>query len=183
MKINYTTNIFSILSTISIFAGMSLLMTVVYAQQGQTGTTIESPQFLAIQHAQSGTISETNSISYSLQLNDLADKTILFSDRPNRIVATQSTQQFIGNWTAGQDSFQVDPPNAALALLTDDQEDDVFEIELSNPVYGQDKKSLRYDFSILGNVTSPTDLPDNLGKSVLVIDSSESEWLLQYSGN
>jgi hypothetical protein len=107
----------------------------------------------------------------------------LFSDRPNRIVATQSTQDFIGNWTAGQDSFQVDPPNAAIVVLTDDQEDDVFEIELSNPVYDQDKKSLRYDFSILGNVTSPSDLPDNLGKSVLVIDSSESEWPLQYSGN
>ena len=113
----------------------------------------------------------------------MADKTILFFDRPNRIVATQSTQEFIGNWTAGQDSFQVDPPNAALVVLTDDQEDDVFEIELFNPVYDHDKKSLIYDFSILVSVTSPSDLPDNLGKSVLVIDSSESEWPLQYSDN
>jgi hypothetical protein len=43
MKINYTTNVFSILSTISIFAGVSLLAAVVYARQGQTGATIESP--------------------------------------------------------------------------------------------------------------------------------------------
>lgn len=183
MKINYTTNIFSILSTISIFAGMSLLMTVVYAQQGQTGTTIESPQFLAIQHAQSGTISDINSTSHILQLNDLADKTILFSDRPNRIVVTETTRDFVGNWTIGEDSFQVDPPNAALVVLTDDQEDDVFEIELFNPTYDDDENAIRYDFSVLGNATSSPDLPPNLGKSVLIIDSSESKWPLQYSGD
>jgi hypothetical protein len=89
-------------------------MTKVFAQQGEKGTNIESPQFLAIQHAQSGTISDINSTSYTLQLNDLADKTILFSDRPNRIVVTETTQDFVGNWTSGEDSFQVDPPNAAL---------------------------------------------------------------------
>ena len=55
-----------------------IYLPMVYAQQGQTATTIEFPQFLAIQHAQSGIISEINSTSYSLQLNDLTDKTILF---------------------------------------------------------------------------------------------------------
>ncbi len=157
-------------------------MTAVFAQQGQTGTNIESPQFLAIQHAQSGTISDINSTSYTLQLNDLAHKTILFSDRPNRIVATETTRDFVGNWTSGEDSFQVDPPNAALVVLTDDQEDDVFEIELFNPTYDEDEKVIRYDFSVLGNATSSPDLPPNLGKSVLIIDSSESKWPLQYSG-
>ncbi|MDW0154635.1 MAG: hypothetical protein QOK68_08525 [Nitrososphaeraceae archaeon] len=43
-------------------------MTEVFAQQGETGTNIESPQFLAIQHAQSGTISDINSTSYILEL-------------------------------------------------------------------------------------------------------------------
>lgn len=55
-----------------------------YAQQGQTETSIEMPQFLAIQYAQSGTISKINSTTFLLQLNDLADKLILFSDRPDR---------------------------------------------------------------------------------------------------
>ncbi len=170
------------LSTISVFVGISLLMTEVFAQQGETGTNIESPQFLAIQHAQSGTISDINSTSYTLQLNDLADKTILFSDRPNRIVVTETTRDFVGNWTSGEDSFQVDPPNAAL-VVTDDQEDDVFEIELFNPTYDEDENAIRYDFSVLGNATSSPDLPPNLGKSVLIIDSSESKWPLQYSGD
>ena len=170
------------LSTISVFVGISLLMTEVFAQQGETGTNIESPQFLAIQHAQSGTISDINSTSYTLQLNDLADKTILFSDRPNRIVVTETTRDFVGNWTSGEDSFQVNPPNAAL-VVTDDQEDDVFEIELFNPTYDEDENAIRYDFSVLGNATSSPDLPPNLGKSVLIIDSSESKWPLQYSGD
>lgn len=182
MKIHNTRVIFSMLSTISVFVGISLLMTEVFAQQGETGTNIESPQFLAIQHAQSGTISDINSTSYTLQLNDLADKTILFSDRPNRIVATETTRDFVGNWTSGEDSFQVDPPNAAL-VVTDDQEDDVFEIELFNPTYDEDENAIRYDFSVLGNATSSPDLPPNLGKSVLIIDSSESKWPLQYSGD
>ncbi|MDW0120939.1 MAG: hypothetical protein QOK88_07945 [Nitrososphaeraceae archaeon] len=182
MKIHNTRVIFSMLSTISVFVGISLLMTEVFAQQGETGTNIESPQFLAIQHAQSGTISDINSTSYTLQLNDLADKTILFSDRPNRIVVTETTRDFVGNWTSGEDSFQVDPPNAAL-VVTDDQEDDVFEIELFNPTYDEDENAIRYDFSVLGNATSSPDLPPNLGKSVLIIDSSESKWPLQYSGD
>jgi len=182
MKIHNTRVIFSMLSTISVFVGISLLMTEVFAQQGETGTNIESPQFLAIQHAQSGTISDINSTSYTLQLNDLADKTILFSDRPNRIVVTETTRDFVGNWTSGEDSFQVNPPNAAL-VVTDDQEDDVFEIELFNPTYDEDENAIRYDFSVLGNATSSPDLPPNLGKSVLIIDSSESKWPLQYSGD
>lgn len=182
MKTHNTRVIFSMLSTISVFVGISLLMTEIFAQQGETGTNIESPQFLAIQHAQSGTISDINSTSYTLQLNDLADKTILFSDRPNRIVVTETTRAFVGNWTSGEDSFQVDPPNAAL-VLTDDQEDDVFEIELFNPTYNEDENAIRYDFSVLGNATSSPDLPSNLGKSVLIIDSSESKWPLQYSGD
>ena len=99
-----------------------------YAQQVQTETSIESPQFLAIQNAQSGTISEINSTTFLLQLNDLADKLILFSDRPDRVVVTQSNQDFIGNWTSGQEGFQLDPPNAVLVI--DDQKEDTIEIEL-----------------------------------------------------
>lgn len=181
MKIHYRIVIFMIISIISVIAGTSLLMTGAVAQQGPTETDIESPQFLAILHAQSGTIAEINSTLYTLQLNELADKTILFSDRPNRIVITQSIQDFVGNWTSGDDSFQVDPPNAAL-ILTDDQ-DNVFEIELFNPQYDNNEKSLRFDFSVLGNDTSSRNFPANLGKSVLIIDSSESQWPLAYSGN
>lgn len=68
-------------------------------------------------------------------------------------------------------------------VLADDQEDDVFVIELFNPIYDKDENAIRYDFSVLGNATSSPDLPANLGKSVLIIDSSESKWPLEYSGD
>lgn len=182
MKILHTITIFLVLPIISVLALMSMFMIEIFAKV-QTETNIESPQFLAIQHAQSGTISQVNSTSYVLQLNDLANKTILFSDRPNRIVVTQTIQDFVGSWTSGEDSFQVDPPNAALVVFTEDQEDDVFEIELLNPLFDENEKTIRYDFSVLENGSSSTGLPTNLGRSVLIIDSSESKWPLQYSGD
>ena len=63
--------IFLVLSLISVMNVVSFF-SAGYAQQGQTETSIESPQFLAIQNAQSGTISEINSTTFLLQLNDLA---------------------------------------------------------------------------------------------------------------
>lgn len=181
MKIHPRIMIIIIVSVISVFADPWLLMTGA-ASQNHTETNNESPQFLAILHAQSGTISEIKSTSYALQLNELADKAILFSDRPNRMVVTQSVLNFIGNWTRGDDNFQIDPPNAAL-VLTGNNEVDVFEIELFNPQYDNNERTIRYDFSLLGNDTSSNDLPANLGESVLIIDSSESKWPLTYSGN
>jgi len=181
MKIKPRTNLFLILSTISIFGGMALLLTLAHAQEGQTETNSNTPEFLAIQHSESGSMSKINTTTYSLHLNDLSNKIILFSNRPDRIVVTQSIQDFIGNWTGGQDSFQKDPPNAALIVLTENKKQDIFEIELLNPKYDKDQNMLKYNFTFLGNATL-SDSPTNLGKSVLLIDSV-SGWPLQYSGN
>jgi hypothetical protein len=98
-------------------------------------------------------------------------------------VVTQSIPDFIGNWTAGQNSFRKDPPNAALVVLTENQKQDIYQIELLNPKYEKDENMLKYDFTFLGNVTFP-DLPAKFAKSVLVIDSTGTEEIpLQYSGD
>lgn len=157
-----------VLSLVSVIVVISFFNTG-FAQQGQSTTSVQSPQFLAIQHAQSGTISEINSTSFLLQLNQLADKSILFSDRPDWVVVTQSNQDFIGNWTSGQESLRMDPPNAV--LVTDDKKEDTIEIELYNPEYENDGKKISYEFTFLGNTTALSDLPKELGKSVLIIDS------------
>ena len=118
------------------------------------------------QHAQSGSISEINSTSFLLQLNDLTDKSILFSDRPDRVVVTQSNQDFIGNWTSGQESLRMDSPNAV--LVTDNQKEDTIEIEPYNPKYENDGEKISYEFTFLGNTTTVSDLPKELEKSVLI---------------
>lgn len=157
-----------LLSVLLVLVVMSLTLSV---EAQENATDSNPPEFIAIQHAQSGSISTINSTNFLLQLNDLSDKTILFSDRPDRIVVTQSIDDFIGNWTEGKDSFQVDPPNAALVTLEVDQEQDIFEIELFNPKYEKNQKTLRYEFTFLGNATARSDLPENLAKPVLVIDA------------
>ena len=154
-------------------------MTDVEINQENTNMTASSnnqtadhiPKFFAIQHAQSGSLSEINETAYSLELNDVSDKTILFSDRPDRIVKSISTFDFMGNWSTGEDSFAIDAPNAV--LVVDEQErvqQDVAIIELFSPVYDSDKKTLKYDMTP-DNATS-IDLPSEFEQTTIVIDNS-----------
>jgi hypothetical protein len=144
-------------------------------------------RFLAIQTAQSGTLSQINATTYTLELSNVSDKTILFSDRPDRIVTSQSTSDFIGNWSVGEgaeeDSFSVDAPNAVLVLDEEGgrQQQEIAIITLFNPTYDSEADTLSYDI-IPENATSATittttetttslDLPSEFGQSTLVIDS------------
>jgi hypothetical protein len=126
--------------------------------------------FLFIQDAQSGSVSEVNDTTSTLELSDVSDKTILFSDRPDRIVASIDTADFIGNWSTEPNSFAVDPPNAALVVDDDvEQRQDLGVIELFNPEYDAEANTLRYDI-VSENGTSIGGLPGEFGQSTLVID-------------
>ena len=65
------------------------------------GGNVTGAKFLFIQGAQSGSVSEVNATTSTLELSNVSDKTILFSDRPDRIVASDNTTDFIGNWRYG----------------------------------------------------------------------------------
>lgn len=133
-------------------------------------TADDNETFLSIQSAQSGSPSELNATVYTLELNDVSDKTILFSDRPDRFVTSLPTSNFVGNWTTGPDSFQSDPPNAAL-VLDEPSEQDVTIIELYSPLYDEDNKTLQYDVIPIGNRSS-IDALSEFQQSTLVIDVS-----------
>jgi hypothetical protein len=137
----------------------------VYAQGNITST--EELKFLAIQHAQSGSILQINDTTYSLELNNVSDKTILFSDRPDRIVIPISTDNFVGNWSVGENSFAVDAPNAVLVIDSAKGEQDTAMIELFNPTYDFEK-TINYEITP-DNATS-IELPSEFGQSTLVID-------------
>ena len=102
-----------LLSTLS-FLVIGILTTVVYAQENMTDT--DMIKFFAIQHAQSDSVSEINGTTYSLELNDVSDKTILFADRLDMIVKSVSTSYYIGNWSVGTDSFTVEEKKAVLVI-------------------------------------------------------------------
>ena len=72
-------------------------------------------------------------------------------------------------WSSESDNFQADPPNAALVVLAGGKED-VFEIELLNPLYDRDENRLSYNFTHLNNTLTSANLPSNLGQPVLIID-------------
>ena len=148
----------------------------VYAQLSYNGAAgnnnMTRAQFLFIQGAQSGSVSDVNATTSTLELSDVSDKTILFSDRPDRIVASIDTADFIGNWSTGANSFAVDPPNAALVVDDDvEQRQDLGVIELLNPEYDSVANTLRYDITAENATTTTTsiDLPE-FGQSTLVID-------------
>jgi hypothetical protein len=133
-------------------------------------------KFLFIQSAQSGSISEVNATTSTLELRDVSDKTISFSDRPDRIVSSVNTTNFIGNWSTGPDSFASDPPNAALVLDDEEQRQDIAVIELYNPEYDSAANTLKYDISAenatsASATTTSINLPSEFGQSTLVIDS------------
>ena len=158
---------------VTLFSALSILVAVnslhsVYAQENITD--VEEPKFFAIQHAQSGSISEINETTYSLELNDVSDKTILFSDRPDRIITSVSTFDFIGNWNLGENSFAIEPPNAVLVVDKQKGEQDIAIVELFSPIYDVDRKTLKYDV-ILDNATNTIDLQDEFGQTTLVIDN------------
>jgi hypothetical protein len=155
-----------LLSTISVLTVAIFLTSPINSQENTTDSN--TPKFFAIQHAQSGSISEINASAYNLELNDVSDKTILFSDRPDRIVKTESTTNFIGNWSTGVDSFAVDAPNAVLVVDEIEGQQDTTIVELFNPIYDLDKNSLQYEITP-DNATS-IELPSKFGQNTLVID-------------
>ena len=168
MKNNLT--IFMVIPILSVIT-ITILLNSVYAQE-ENMTESEEPKFFGIQHAQSGSISEINDTAYYLVLYDVSAKTILFSDRPDRIVTSVSTLDFIGNWSRGEDSFSVDAPNAVL-VVDESENQDIAIVELFNPVYDTNEKTLKYEVTPDNSTT--VDLPSEFGQTTLIIDASPEE--------
>lgn len=193
MKVNKTLIVVILFSALSIILFMSsssssLITELINAQENKiTNSNDKNPKFLAIQHAESGSITainktftlsltnESNKIIFSsntsrnlsLELNNVSDKTILFSDKTDRIFKTVSTPDFIGNWSSGMDNFEVIPPNAVLIVDDDTKKQDIAIVELFNPIYDANNKMLKYN--IFSNNTTSVDLPNEFGQSTLVI--------------
>src|SRR5664279_236755 len=100
----------------------------------------------------------------TLTLHDVAPSTLYFSDRPERVVGHMTTEQFIGQWTEGPNSFDEDPPNAVLSYIdtgADIPTDAV--VILRDPVAGNG--SLTYAIEVLEGT-----VPAESGAVTLFID-------------
>ncbi|MDX2455004.1 hypothetical protein [Desulfosarcina sp.] len=79
------------------------------------GAQEKTVQYLFVQSA--------HSVSFSgdtMTLHAVSPTTLFFSDRPERIAGHGSTEEYVKNWSKGDDSFAADPPNATLSILGDD---------------------------------------------------------------
>jgi hypothetical protein len=97
-----------------------------------------------------------------LTLHSLAPTTLFFSDRPDRVTGHVTSQEFVGSWGKGKDSFAADPPNAALSIFQPDGVSDVV-VELKSPQL--DGGDLTYTVEILDG-----EMPAKGGPSSLFID-------------
>lgn len=167
---NYLKNIIFLLllSSISSVATILLFSDNVHTQQTNLteNKSFKIPEFFAIQHAFSGSISKSNTSSYTLELNNISNKMILFSDSPNRLVKSISTEDFINKWIKSDD-LKSSPTKVELVLDLQSGQDS-FVVELLNPIYQKQNKLLKYD--ILVN-DSKTELQSQFGEVTLVIDS------------
>jgi hypothetical protein len=57
--------------------------------------------------------------SGTLTLTGVAPQTLFFTDRPDRIAGTMTTERFVPFWSEGSDSFLSDPPNADVSATVD----------------------------------------------------------------
>ncbi len=99
-----------------------------------------------------------------LTLTGVAPTTLYFSDRPEHVVGHMTNEQFVDQWTVGDNSFASDPPNAVLSFVEtgDDRPDDCV-VVLTNPQLDGD--SIRYAIEVLeGSV------PESTGACTLFID-------------
>jgi hypothetical protein len=114
-------------------------------------------EFLFVHSANSATLEDG-----VLRLGDVSPSTIYFSDRPDRVAGHLTTEEFVGNWGEGEDSFASNPPNATLSILEGDTPQEIV-VVLTEPRL--ENGDLIYNVQILEGAAAATG-----GGSSLFID-------------
>ncbi len=98
----------------------------------------QKASFLFVLRADTGVFTKTDG-GYTLTLKGMDDKVLYFSDRPVRKAGFITMTQFMGDWAKGKNSFQANPPNAAIvhaALKTNEKGiAQAIPVELTHPVF------------------------------------------------
>jgi len=162
------------------FLAMALLIlsSEVLAQEAEELQAEKNDTFMFVQTAQSGSLVpvEGEDNLYTLTLMGVSPQTIAFSDRPERIVVQAPMQKFLDGMCFRPEN----PPNAAIAILNADKEEDLVVVELLGPVYDGANQTLQYNVSILKqpnlsyaefNERADKSLPETFGPAALFIDN------------
>lgn len=144
-----------------------------------TDELAHGPQMLFVQSFRSGTITpKEGSDRYELTLESGNGQTIYFSDRPDRVVGTNDTPDFLD----GLGFMEDNPPNAAVIVETGPDTRDIAVVELFSPIYDPLTQGVTYEVAFLDNweesvefglTHAPGALPDeavSFGAASLFID-------------
>jgi len=101
---------------------------------------------LAAWRAQAGSVVPSGTVGrYTLTLEQGLGHTIYFSDRPDRIVGSMPTPQFLSELGFSEGN----PPNAALVVETDEGQTEVAVLELFDPGYDEPTRTATYEVAVL----------------------------------
>ena len=102
---------------------------------------------LFVQSFQAGSVAPTAGSDgrYTLTLEQGLGHTIYFSDRPDRIVGSMPTPQFLSEIGFSEGN----PPNAALVVETDEGQTEVAVLELFDPGYDEPTRTATYEVAVL----------------------------------
>ncbi len=91
----------------------------------------------------------------TLTADHLAAQTLFISDRPERVVGTVPTEQFLAAGPTGESGFsELDPPNAALVFSVADGNGDIAVLELIDPTFDPSTGAVTYSVRLLDDVES-----------------------------
>ncbi len=155
------------LSTCLSFLVLALFTnTVIASTNAPTTTTKKNINYLFVQSASKLRLEQDREKpnTYKLLLRDVSPDVTYFTERPYRKTSMMPIEAFVKLWHKGnKDSFMYNPPNAAVVatqrgFFSKDKELNVV-MELSEPSYDQDAKTLRYTAKLLeGNMAPDTHL-------------------------
>ena len=87
------------------------------ATKEKTKIDKKAPEFLFVISAKSGEIKQVGKNRYTLTMKHTdVDHVLMFSDRPYRIAKYITAKELASTWKVGINSFEKDPPNAALVV-------------------------------------------------------------------
>jgi len=150
------------------------------------------PAMLFLQSFQSGNVvpKEGEAGTWTLTLEQGLGQTLYFTDRPDRIVGTTPTPQFLDALGFSPNN----PPNAALVFEDENGDEDISVIELFNPQYDTATNTATYDIHLLDDYarvgmtfrqqpTEPSDAGATFGAAHLFIDDCADGTVSCVSGN
>ena len=97
-----------------------------------------------------------------LTLKGVSSQVVYFSDRPDRIAGHMNLLDFLDDWDEGPDSFEENPPNAALSIVNDG--------EVKNPVVVITNPKLKGEDLSFNVSKLDGDLPNEMGPISVFID-------------